>query len=134
MSKFIELDIEDSDVKIKDPIAKLIPNEPAMTLDRAIKMNKEFSSVSSIDDTHKDLIEYSKVLEGLHRHASTHAAGVVIAPGPLTDFVPLYQQSGTNDVATQADMNDLESLGLLKMDFLGLRNLTVINKTISIHQ
>ena len=75
-------------------------------------------------------MEYSKVLEGLHRHASTHAAGVVIAPGPLTDFVPLYQPPGTKDVATQVDMNDLETLGLLKMDFLGLRNLTVINKTI----
>lgn len=117
-----------------DRIAKLIPNEPAMTLDKAGKMNKEFLSVSSIDDTHKDLIEYSKILEGMHRHASTHAAGVVIAPGPLTDYVPLYQQAGTNDVATQVDMNDLESLGLLKMDFLGLRNLTVINKTVkSIH-
>ena len=113
-----------------DRIAKLIPNEPAMTLEKATKMNKDFASVPSLDDTHKDLIDYSRVLEGLHRHASTHAAGVVIAPGPLTDFVPLYKPSGTNDVATQADMNDLESLGLLKMDFLGLRNLTVINKTV----
>ena len=111
-------------------IAKLIPNEPNITLDRAIKISKDFSSISSIDETHKDLIEYSQVLEGLHRHASTHAAGVVIAPGPLTDYVPLYQAAGTKDVATQADGNDLESLGLLKMDFLGLRNLTVINKTI----
>ena len=113
-----------------DRIAKLIPNEPKMTLDKAIEINKDFSEVSSIDDTHKDLIDYSKVLEGLHRHASTHAAGVVIAPGPLTDFVPLYQPPGTEDVATQVDMNDLEALGLLKMDFLGLRNLTVINKTV----
>ena len=111
-------------------IAKLIPNEPKMTLDKAMKMNKEFSSILKKDETHKELIEYSQVLEGLHRHASTHAAGVVIAPGPLTDYVPLYQPAGTKDVATQADMNDLESLGLLKMDFLGLRNLTVINKTI----
>ena len=111
-------------------IAKLIPNEPKMTLDKALKINKEFSAIPKKDETHKELIEYSQVLEGLHRHASTHAAGVVIAPGPLTDYVPLYQPPGTKDVATQADMNDLESLGLLKMDFLGLRNLTVINKTI----
>ena len=111
-------------------IAKLIPNEPKMTLDKALKINKEFSAIPKKDETHKELIEYSQVLEGLHRHASTHAAGVVIAPGPLTDYVPLYQPAGTKDVATQADMNDLESLGLLKMDFLGLRNLTVINKTI----
>jgi len=111
-------------------IAKLIPDGPKMTLDKAMKMNKDFAAIPKIDDTHKDLIDYSQVLEGIHRHASTHAAGVVIAPGPLTDYVPLYKPAGTNDVATQADMNDLESLGLLKMDFLGLRNLTVINKTI----
>jgi DNA polymerase-3 subunit alpha len=75
-------------------------------------------------------MDHSKVLEGLHRHSSTHAAGVVIAPGPLTDYVPLYKPPGTNDVATQIEMNELEDMGLLKMDFLGLRNLTVINKTI----
>ena len=60
-------------------IAKLIPNEPKMTLDKALKINKEFSAIPKKDETHKELIEYSQVLEGLHGHASTHAAGVVIA-------------------------------------------------------
>ena len=113
-----------------DKIAKLIPNEPKMTLDKALNINSELSNVISQDKIHKELIDHSKVLEGLHRHSSTHAAGVVIAPGPLTDYVPLYKPPGTNDVATQIEMNELEDMGLLKMDFLGLRNLTVIDKTI----
>ncbi|SVC45863.1 uncharacterized protein METZ01_LOCUS298717, partial [marine metagenome] len=70
------------------------------------------------------------VLEGMHRHASIHAAGVVITPGPLTEYVPLYKSPSTGDITTQVEMTALEDLGLLKMDFLGLRNLTVINKTI----
>ena len=75
-------------------------------------------------------MNFSKVLEGMHRHASTHAAGVVITPGPLTEYVPLFKNPSTGDIATQVDMNSLEDLGILKMDFLGLRNLTVIDKTI----
>ncbi len=113
-----------------DRIAKLIPAEPKMTLTKALDVNKELAIITKQDETHRELIEYSKVLEGLHRHSSTHAAGVVIAPGPLTDYVPLYKPPGTNDVATQVEMNELEELGLLKLDFLGLRNLTVIDKTI----
>ena len=66
----------------------------------------------------------------MHRHASTHAAGVVVTPGDLTDYVPLYKSPSSDDIATQYDMVSLEDLGLLKMDFLGLRNLTVINNTI----
>ena len=76
-------------------------------------------------------MSHSKVLEGMNRHASIHAAGVVIAPGDLTDYVPLYKSS-TNDVTSQYDMKGLEELGLLKMDFLGLRNLTVIDKTVKL--
>ena len=76
----------------------------------------------------RDRLDYSKVLEGMHRHASTHAAGVVISPGPLTDYVPLYKQPSTGDIATQVEMTGVEDLGLLKLDFLGLRNLTVIDK------
>jgi len=113
-----------------DRIAKLIPPEPKMTLAKAIDVNKELAVIAKQDDTHKELVEYSQVLEGLHRHSSTHAAGVVIAPGPLTDYVPLYKPPGTNDVATQVEMNELEEMGLLKLDFLGLRNLTVIDKTV----
>ena len=67
----------------------------------------------------------------MNRHASIHAAGVVIAPGELTDYVPLYKSS-SGDITTQYDMKGLEDLGLLKMDFLGLRNLTVINKTLDL--
>ena len=88
------------------------------------------SFTSGIDATYKELIDFSKVLEGMHRHASTHAAGVVIAPGPLTDYVPLFKSPSTGDITTQTEMGALEDLGLLKMDFLGLRNLTVINKAV----
>ena len=115
-----------------DRIAKLVPNELNITLDRALKLNPELREISSQSPIHKNLIDYSQTLEGCHRHASTHAAGVVIAPGPLTDYVPLFQNSSTGDIATQVDMNGLEDLGLLKMDFLGLRNLTVINKAIEL--
>ena len=115
-----------------DKIAKLVPNELNITLDRAFKLNPELREISHQSPTHKNLIDYSKILEGCHRHASTHAAGVVIAPGPLTDYVPLFKNTSSGDVATQADMNGLEDLGLLKLDFLGLRNLTVINKAIEL--
>ncbi len=112
-----------------DKIAKLIPNEPKITLEKALKQNAELKEVSSKSKVYEELIEYSKILEGCHRHASTHAAGVVIAPGPLRDYVSLFQNPSNKEVTTQADMNALEELGLLKMDFLGLRNLTVIKKT-----
>jgi len=113
-----------------DRIAKMVPNELKITLEKAEKMNPDLKKISSIDETHKELIDFSKVLEGMHRHASTHAAGVVIAPGPLTDYVPLFKSPSTGDITTQTEMNALEDLGLLKMDFLGLRNLTVINKAV----
>ena len=115
-----------------DSIAKLVPNELNIKLDKATKLNPELGATAKKSESHKNLMEYSKILEGCHRHASTHAAGVVIAPGPLTDYVPLFKNSSTNDIATQVDMNGLEDLGLLKLDFLGLRNLTVINKTLDL--
>ena len=115
-----------------DNIAKLIPNEPKMTLDKAIKLSPELKEVKNKNQSFEDLINYSKVLEGCHRHASTHAAGVVIAPGPLMDYVPLFKSSSSEEVVTQVDMNGLDELGLLKLDFLGLRNLTVIKKTIDL--
>ena len=113
-----------------DRIAKMVPNELKMTLDRAMKMNPDLKKIADIDETHKDLMNFSKVLEGMHRHASTHAAGVVITPGPLMEYVPLYKNPGTGDITTQVEMNSLENLGILKMDFLGLRNLTVIDKAV----
>ena len=72
-----------------------------ITLKEAEKKNPDLAKVADIDDTHKELLDYSKILEGMHRHASTHAAGVVISPGPLTDYVPLYKQPSTGDIATQ---------------------------------
>ena len=115
-----------------DAIAKLVPNELGITLKQAMKLNPDLAAIKNKSDSHNNLMEYSKILEGCHRHASTHAAGVVIAPGPLTDYVPLFKNSSTGDIATQVDMNGLEDLGLFKFDFLGLRNLTVIDKALAL--
>ena len=112
-----------------DKIAKAIPNELNITLDKALEKSPELKKMSEGD--FKELINHSKVLEGMHRHASIHAAGVVIAPSELTDYIPLYKSS-TNDITSQYDMKGLEELGLLKMDFLGLRNLTVIDKAVAL--
>jgi len=114
-----------------DRIAKMIPGGPGVTLEHSIQINKDLGKVAKQDQPHKELMDFSKVLEGMNRHASTHAAGVVIAPGELTDYIPLYKSS-QGDVMSQYDMKSLESLGLLKMDFLGLRNLTVIDQTLSL--
>ena len=112
-----------------DKIAKAIPNELNITLDKALEKSPELKKMSEGD--FQELINHSKVLEGMHRHASIHAAGVVIAPSELTDYIPLYKSS-TNDITSQYDMKGLEELGLLKMDFLGLRNLTVIDKALAL--
>ena len=112
-----------------DRLAKAIPDELNITLENAVKKSPEFRKMS--ENEYKELVDYSLVLEGMHRHASIHAAGVVIAPGKLTDFVPLYKSSA-GDITTQYDMKGLEDLGLLKMDFLGLRNLTVISKALKL--
>ncbi|MDC3166144.1 DNA polymerase III subunit alpha [Candidatus Marinimicrobia bacterium] len=112
-----------------DKIAKAIPNELNITLDKALEKSPELKKMSEGD--FQELVNHSKVLEGMHRHASIHAAGVVIAPSELTDYIPLYKSS-TNDITSQYDMKGLEELGLLKMDFLGLRNLTVIDKAVAL--
>ena len=112
-----------------DKIAKAIPNELNITLDTALEKSHDLQELAEGD--YKELMSHAKVLEGMHRHASIHAAGVVIAPGDLTDYVPLYK-STTGDVTSQYDMKGLEELGLLKMDFLGLRNLTVIDKAVKL--
>ncbi len=109
----------------QDRVAKLIPGELGMTLTRALETVPELKALSIQDPTHAKLIRCSLALEGLARHASTHAAGVLIAPGKLTDYVPVYRSS-KGDVTTQFDMVSLEKIGLLKMDFLGLRTLTVL--------
>ncbi len=115
--------------KIPVVMGKVTPLSEALELPDL----KEFKE--SRDPKKRQLIEYSLLLEGLYRHTSTHAAGVVIAPGDVSDFVPLYLQSSNNEngmpeISTQYSMNELESAGLIKMDFLGLRTLSIIDNTI----
>ena len=114
-----------------DRVAKAIPNELNITLDAALNKSPDLQTMANGE--FKELVGHSKVLEGMNRHASTHAAGVVIAPSDLTDYMPLYKSS-QGDITSQYDMKSLENLGLLKMDFLGLRNLTVIDHTIKLLQ
>ncbi|HSH00686.1 MAG TPA: DNA polymerase III subunit alpha [candidate division Zixibacteria bacterium] len=112
-----------------DKIAKMVPFATDMTLERALEQNPDLKKLAQSDPQVGKLIDYGKRLEGLTRHASTHAAGVVIAPSALTDFVPLFK--GSNDeITTQFDMKSVEKIGLLKMDFLGLRTLTVIDDAV----
>ena len=107
-----------------DAIAKAIPNELNMTLRRALEESKDFKTIYESDETAKEIIDMSIKVEGMPRHASTHAAGVVITAQPVDSYVPLSKNE--DSVVTQFTMKDLEQLGLLKMDFLGLRTLTVI--------
>lgn len=109
-------------------IAKLIPFELKMTIDKALKNSKELSALYGENHEVKRLIDLARKVEGLPRHASTHAAGVVIARQPLTDYLPVSISEGT--LVTEFDKDHVEELGLLKMDFLGLRTLTVISDTI----
>src|SRR5271154_7075263 len=111
-----------------DRIAKLVPAQLNITLDEALKQAPQLKSLIEGDPRYTDLMAVAKRLEGLARHASTHAAGVVISPEPLTNIVPLYK-SNRDEITTQYDMKGLEHIGLLKMDFLGLTTLTVLDDT-----
>ena len=140
-----------------DRIAKMIPNQPgqALTIREALDRIADVKNLYQADERHRRLFDYSLTLEGLSRHASVHAAGVVIAPGPLSDYVPVCVQSrgsgvrgngaartsagGTAvrdgpaddvDIVTQYDMNSVDDAGMLKMDFLGLRTLTIIHDAV----
>ena len=108
-----------------DTIAKMIPNELNITIDKALEMNPELNKVYTEDEVIHHLIDMGKRLEGLPRHSSMHAAGVVIASKSVDEFVPL-SRAADGTITTQFTMTTLEELGLLKMDFLGLRTLTVI--------
>jgi DNA polymerase-3 subunit alpha len=108
-----------------DRLAKLVPNELNITLEDALKTAPQLKAQVEREPRVKDLVEVAERLEGLARHASTHAAGVVISPRPLKEILPLYRM-GEEQVTTQYDMKALERLGLLKMDFLGLATLTVV--------
>jgi DNA polymerase-3 subunit alpha len=112
-----------------DRLAKLVPNTLGIELEPALAQTPQLKAAVAADERLKDLMAVALRLEGLARHASTHAAGVVISPRPLTDIVPLYKTS-RDEVTTQYDMNALERIGLLKMDFLGLTTLTVLQDTV----
>ena len=112
-----------------DRIAKLVPNRLNVTLDDAIREEPRLQELQERDTRVRHLIETARRLEGLSRHASVHAAGVVISPQPLDSIVPL-SRGAKGEVVTQYAMDDIEAMGLLKMDFLGLRTLTVIQNTV----
>ena len=113
-----------------DKIAKMIPNELKMTIKKALEMNSELRELYETDEKVKYLINTSMKLEGLPRHSSMHAAGVVIADRPVMEYVPLNASDGS--LITQYTMTTLEELGLLKMDFLGLRTLTVFDNAVKL--
>lgn len=113
-----------------DKLAKLIPGELGITLDRAIEQEPQLKERYDNEEDVRGLLDIAKRLEGLSRNAGKHAGGVVIAPADLTDFMPLYCEPGGKQMVTQLDKDDVESLGLVKFDFLGLRTLTIINKAL----
>ncbi|CRZ35176.1 DNA polymerase III catalytic subunit DnaE type [Herbinix hemicellulosilytica] len=114
-----------------DTVAKMIPNELGITIERALKINPDLSKLYETDEEIKRLIDMSKRLEGLPRHTSMHAAGVVIGKDSIVEYVPL-SRAADDTITTQFPMVTLEELGLLKMDFLGLRTLTVIQNAVNL--
>jgi len=113
-----------------DKIAKMIPSQHGVSLEYALNNNQKLKKQYENDQEVKKLVDYSKEIEGLPRHISTHAAGVIIGPEDLKNIIPLQLQD--DNIITQLPMDDLEDMGLLKMDFLGLRNLTIINKSLDL--
>jgi DNA polymerase-3 subunit alpha len=110
-----------------DRVAKMVPFEIGMTLDKALEESEDLKEAYANDEEIRDLIDMAKNLEGLARNPGKHAGGVVIAPGKLTDFSPLYCEADGSNLVTQYDKDDVESAGLVKFDFLGLRTLTIID-------
>jgi len=110
-----------------DRLAKLIPFEIGMTLDKALQESAELKELYKTEEEVKSLIDMARSLEGISRNAGKHAGGVVIAPTKLTDFSPLYCEQGGGNLVTQFDKDDVEAVGLVKFDFLGLRTLTIID-------
>jgi DNA polymerase-3 subunit alpha len=114
-----------------DRVARLVPNAVGMTLGKAMDENNEFKSIYQEDEIVRNLVNAARRVEGVSRHASTHAAGVVISKEPLTKYVPLQRGAKVESqeaIMTQFSMNDIARIGLLKMDFLGLANLTILGK------
>jgi DNA polymerase-3 subunit alpha len=115
-----------------DRIAKLIPFEVGMTLDKALKAEPVLQDQYKSEEDVRSVLDMALMLEGLARNAGKHAGGVVIAPTELTAFTPLYCEAGGTNVVTQLDKDDVEAMGLVKFDFLGLRTLTIIDHTVRI--
>lgn len=117
-----------------DRVARLVPNDPKMTIDKALASVPELAKLYGADQAVRELIDTAKKVEGLSRHSSTHAAGVVISRDPLIEHVPLQHAGGKSEgeVTTQFTMEHLEGLGLLKMDFLGLRTLSVLGRAVAL--
>ncbi|MFC1967210.1 DNA polymerase III subunit alpha [Chloroflexota bacterium] len=118
-----------------DRVARLVPNAVGMKLERALQENEELNAIYRQDNTVKKLVDSARMVEGISRHASTHAAGVVISKEPLTRYVPLQSSgrgNGQESVTTQFAMAEIAQIGLLKMDFLGLINLSILGKAIEI--
>ena len=115
-----------------DRIAKLIPDDLKMTLSKALQQEPQLKEMCAADPQVKDLLDTALCLEGLTRHASTHAAAVVVAPEPLEEFLPLYKDQKTGSINTQYSMKYVELVGLVKFDFLGLKNLTVIENAVKL--
>ncbi len=110
-----------------DRISKMVPPDPGMTLEKAFKAEPQLPEVYAADEEVKELIDMCRILEGVTRNAGKHAGGVVISPTTITDFAPIYCDADGNFPVTQFDKNDVETAGLVKFDFLGLRTLTIID-------
>ncbi len=114
------------------PITAMVPEAPKMTIKKALEISDDLRKAYENDGEVREVIDLAKRLEGLARNVGTHAAAVVIADRPLTEYVPLCRVTGKEDVITQWSMGDVEDAGLLKMDFLGLRNLTILRKAVAL--
>lgn len=112
-------------------ITGMVPDELGISIEKAIEKSEELNTTYQNDPEIRELLDLAKKIEGLARNVGTHAAAVVIGDKPLTEYVPLGRVSGKEDVITQWSMNDVEAAGLLKMDFLGLKNLTVLSKAVN---
>ena len=117
---------------VGDKLSKLIPFEVGMTLEKALEAEPCLNELISMDEEAAEVMAMSRQLEGVVRGVGKHAGGVVIAPSKLTDFVPVYQPEGDDSPVTQFDKDDVESAGLVKFDFLGLRTLTIIDWALDI--
>ena len=113
-------------------VSEMVPDDPKITIKDALEQSEDLKKLYDNDPDIHELIDFASKMEGMARNIGTHAAAVVIADKPLTEYVPLMRVSGKDDIITQWSMGDVEAAGLLKMDFLGLRNLTILSKSVDI--